>query len=126
MNLDSELMIDDLVATLTARFGVGDGMARQALAMVMKGLNTGGESELAAELTTRISGLAELAVGGGGLMGGLAGMMGGGKSPIASLAGMIGQQKMVEVIAVVSEFVGDRTDEVLAERTQAALLRLSR
>ncbi len=118
-------MIEGLVTTLSARFGVGEGMARQALGMVMKGLGSGGERELAAELTARISGLGEVAAGGGGLMGGLAGMMGGGKPPVATLAGMIGAEKMVEVIAVVSEFIRDQTDDALADRTQAALLRLS-
>lgn len=123
-------MIDGLIATLAERFGVSESMAKQAISMVMKALNDGGEKDLAGELQERVPGLGDLAGGGGGLMGGLMGaasglLGGGGSSPLAGLAGMIGQDKMADVTNVVSGFVGEQTDDDLAGRMQSALTRLS-
>ena len=124
-------MIDGLITTLATRFGVGESMAQQALSIVMKALNEGGEGDLAAELKQRVPGLGDLAGGGGGIMGGLMGAAsslrgGSSSSPLAGLVGMIGQEKMAEVTNVVSGFVGEQADEDLASRMRSALKRLSR
>jgi hypothetical protein len=120
-------MIDQLVKMLTAKLGIPESLAKQALGMVMNALKKDGEGDLVTELGQRIPGLAELSGGGGGLMGAAASMFGGGggSSALSGLTSMIGTDKMGEVSNLVSGFVGEQTDADLGERLQAALARLA-
>jgi hypothetical protein len=118
-----------LVKMLTAKLGIPESLAKQALGMVMNALKKDGEGDLFTELGQRIPGLAELSGGGGGLMGAAASMFGGGgrggSSALSGLTSMIGTDKMGEVSNLVSGFVGEQTDADLGERLQAALARLA-
>lgn len=85
--------MDELIARVTSAVGLDEGIARQAIGVVLRFLDKEGPSAEVSQLLAKIPGAQEAMAaapqGGGGLMGALGGLMGGGGG--GGLMGLAGQ-----------------------------------
>jgi hypothetical protein len=85
--------MDELIARVTAAAGLDEGMARQAIGVVLGFLNKEGPSAEVGQLLAQIPGAQEAMAAApqasGGLMGALGGLMGGGGGGLMGLAGQL-------------------------------------
>ncbi|MEO1198742.1 MAG: DUF2267 domain-containing protein [Pseudomonadota bacterium] len=106
--------MEELVSRLVERVGIDEGVASQAISIIMNFLQSAGPEDKVQQLMAALPGAAELLQGDSGGGGGLGGMLGGLGGGIGNMMGAMGAMNELNAAGLDSGQVQSVSKEVIA------------